>query len=120
MTGSARAETIVGPAQPMDGDTFEIAGMVVRLLDVDAPEMSQKCEGRPTELRSCGAVRRRQAGRTDKRSVSEIRAIDEYNRRLASCSHASEDLSSWLVPEGLASSPVAKACSLRTHSPTSA
>jgi endonuclease YncB( thermonuclease family) len=36
----------------MDGDTFEIAGVVIRLADVDAPEMSQKCQGGPKELRN--------------------------------------------------------------------
>jgi hypothetical protein len=55
LTWSARAETISGRVRPMDGDTFEIAGVVIRLADVDAPEMSQKCQGGPKELRNCGA-----------------------------------------------------------------
>lgn len=104
VTGSARAETIVGPAQPMDGDTFEISGVVVRLLDVDAPEMSQKCEGGPKELRNCGAfVADVLAERIRGQTVEcEVQAIDEYHRRLVSCSHAGDDLSNWLVSEGLA------------------
>ena len=32
----------------------------------------------------------------------EVHAIDEYQRRIASCTYASEDLSTWLVSEGLA------------------
>jgi endonuclease YncB( thermonuclease family) len=101
---SARAETVTGPARPMDGDTFEIAGVVVRLADVDAPEMSQKCEGVPKEMRSCGAfVADVLAERIRGQTVEcEVHAIDEYDRRLASCSHAGEDLSTWLVSEGLA------------------
>jgi endonuclease YncB( thermonuclease family) len=90
--------------QPMDGDTFELAGVVIRLAEVDAPEISQKCEGGPKELRSCGAfvgdaLAERIGGQTVE---SKVHGIDEYDRRLASCSHAGEDLSTWLVTEGLA------------------
>jgi endonuclease YncB( thermonuclease family) len=104
LTWSARAETISGRVRPMDGDTFEIAGVVIRLADVDAPEMSQKCQGGPKELRNCGAfVADVLAERTRGQVVEcEVHAVDDYKRRLASCSHAGEDLSTWLVSEGLA------------------
>ena len=55
LTWSARAETISGRVRLMDGDTFEIAGVVIRLADVDAPEMSQKCQGGAKELRNWSA-----------------------------------------------------------------
>jgi endonuclease YncB( thermonuclease family) len=104
LTWSARAETISGRVRPMDGDTFEIAGVVIRLADVDAPEMSQKCQGGPKELRNCGAfVADIVAERIRGQAVEcEVHAVDDYERRLASCSHAGEDLSTWLVSEGLA------------------
>jgi endonuclease YncB( thermonuclease family) len=104
VAAAARTGTIVGPVQPIDGDTFEIAGIVIRLADIDAPEMSQKCEGGPKEMRSCGAfVADVLAERIRGQTVEcEVHAIDEYDRRLASCSHAGEDLSTWLVSEGLA------------------
>jgi endonuclease YncB( thermonuclease family) len=103
LTWSARAETISGRVRPMDGDTFEIADVVIRLADVDAPEKSQKCEGGPKELRNCGAfVADVLAERTRGQVVEcEVHALDDYERRLASCSHAGEDLSTWLVSEGL-------------------
>ena len=105
MTWSALAETISGPVRPMDGDTFEMAGIgVIRLADIDAPEMAQKCRGGPKELRDCGVfVADVLAGRIRGQSVEcEAHAIDEYERRIASCSHAGEDLSTWLVSKGLA------------------
>ena len=101
---AALAETITGPVRSMDGDTFEIAGVVIRLADVDAPEMAQKCQGGPKELRDCGVfVADVLAGRIRGQSVEcEVHAIDEHKRRIASCNHAGEDLSTWLVSEGLA------------------
>jgi endonuclease YncB( thermonuclease family) len=104
-TWSALAQTITGPVRPMDGDTFEMAGVrVVRLADIDAPEMAQKCEGGPKELRDCGAfVADVLAGRIRGQTVEcEVHAVDEYQRGIASCTHAGEDLSTWLVSEGLA------------------
>jgi endonuclease YncB( thermonuclease family) len=104
-TWSALAETITGPVRPMDGDTFEMAGVgVIRLAEIDAPEMAQKCQGGPKELRDCGAfVADVLDGRIRGQSIEcEVLAIDEYKRRIASCSHAGEDLSTWLVSEGLA------------------
>jgi endonuclease YncB( thermonuclease family) len=102
---SAVAETITGPIRPMDGDTFEMAGVgVIRLADIDAPEMAQKCEGGPKHLRDCGmyvadVLAERIRGQTVE---CEVHAIDEYQRRIASCTYAGEDLSTWLVSEGLA------------------
>jgi endonuclease YncB( thermonuclease family) len=101
----ALAETIAGRVRPMDGDTFEMAGVgVIRLADIDAPEMAQKCRGGSKELRDCGAfVADVLAERIRDRSVEcEVHSTDEYNRRIASCRHAGEDLSTWLVSQGLA------------------
>jgi endonuclease YncB( thermonuclease family) len=105
VTWSAVAETISGPVRPMDGDTFEMAGVgVLRLADMDAPEMAQKCEGGPKHLRDCGVyVADVLAEWIRAQTVEcEVHAIDEYQRRIASCTYAGEDLSTWLVSEGLA------------------
>ena len=56
LTWSAAVEMISGPIRPIQGDTFEMAGVgVIRLADIDAPEMAQKCEGGPQHLRDCRA-----------------------------------------------------------------
>jgi endonuclease YncB( thermonuclease family) len=52
----ALAEAITGPVRPMEGDTFEMAGVgVIRLAKIDAPEMARKCRGGPKKLHDCGA-----------------------------------------------------------------
>ena len=52
---AARPEILAGPAAVIDGDTFRIGEIVVRLYDVDAPELAQTCDGGPSRLRPCGA-----------------------------------------------------------------
>ena len=52
---SAVGDVIAGAAAVIDGDTIAIDDVVIRLFDVDAPEMAQTCEGGPSRLRSCGA-----------------------------------------------------------------
>jgi endonuclease YncB( thermonuclease family) len=68
----------------MDGDTFEFEGVMIRLADVDAPEMSQKCDGGPEELRNCGEfVADTLAARIRGQPIEcEVHAIDDYERRL--------------------------------------
>ena len=101
---AAEPETLAGPAQVIDGDTFAIGATVVRLADVDAPELAQTCEGGPRQLRPCGAyvtdaLAERIAGREVRCAVVEL---DQYDRRISNCEVAGEDLSAWLVSEGLA------------------
>ena len=101
---AAEPVTLAGTAAVIDGDTFRIGETVVRLADVNAPELAQRCEGGPSALRRCGAyvanaLEKRIGGREVRCAVREI---DQYDRRISTCEVAGEDLSSWLVSEGLA------------------
>jgi endonuclease YncB( thermonuclease family) len=65
-TWSALAETITGPVRPIDGDTFEMAGVgVIRLAHIDAPEMAQKCQGGAQRAARLWSVCRGCFGRAD-------------------------------------------------------
>jgi endonuclease YncB( thermonuclease family) len=101
---AADPEVISGPAAVIDGDTFTIGDTVIRLFDVDAPELAQTCEGGPSRMRPCGtyvadALAVRLAGREIR---CEVAKLDQYDRRVARCEADGEELSRWLVANGLA------------------
>ena len=101
---AAEPEIIAGAAAVIDGDTFRVGETVVRLFDVDAPELAQTCDGGPSHLRSCGAyvadaLAERLAGQEVR---CEVLKLDQYDRRVARCEVKGEGLSEWLVASGLA------------------
>ena len=101
---AAEPEIIAGAAAVIDGDTFRIGETVVRLYDVDAPEMAQTCDGGPKRLRLCGAyvadaLAERLAGHEVR---CEVLKVDQYDRKVARCEADGEGLSEWLVASGLA------------------
>lgn len=103
MAAAAQAESISGPVRVVDGDTLEIGETVVRLADIDAPEMGQLCDG-PKALRRCGKLAADfLADRIDGQTVvCAVASVDHYGRSIASCSYDGEDISGTLVREGYA------------------
>jgi endonuclease YncB( thermonuclease family) len=101
--GAAEPATLSGEAVVIDGDTFRIGETVVRLADIDAPELAQVCDGGAAPLLSCGAyVADALAERIRGHDVHcTVLGIDDYDRRIATCEVAGEDLSRWLVSRGL-------------------
>ena len=101
---AAEPEIVAGAASVIDGDTITIGENVVRLFDVDAPELAQSCDGGPSRLRPCGvyvadALAERVAGREVRCAVLKV---DQYDRKVARCEIEGEILSQWLVASGLA------------------
>ena len=93
-----------GPGHVIDGDTFAIDTTIFRLADVDAPELAQTCDGGSAQLQQCGAyvadaLAEQIAGHEVDCSVV---GVDDYDRQIARCEVAGEDLSRWLVTNGLA------------------
>jgi endonuclease YncB( thermonuclease family) len=53
LTAAAEAADIVGPAQVIDANTVTIGSDVIRLADIDAPDLGQACE-RAARRYDCG------------------------------------------------------------------
>jgi endonuclease YncB( thermonuclease family) len=103
-SGTRSAEDLTGSARVVDGDTIAIGSRHVRFEGIDAPETDQVCLDRNGERWTCGiAARDRLSSHIADRIVScASRGEDRYGRTLAICSSSGEDLSAWMVREGLA------------------
>lgn len=102
-TGAA-AEDIVGRVSVVDGDTFRVNGVAIRLHGIDAPEQKQPCTHQDGTQWACGAwvsdqVRRAYAG---KRVRCEALSTDRYDRVIGRCYLGQADIGQTLVQEGLA------------------
>jgi endonuclease YncB( thermonuclease family) len=103
VSSAAHADTIAGRATVIDGDTLEIHGERIRLLDIDAPESRQSCtEPDGTEWR-CGqkAALALSAWIGQRAVICETTKLDKYGRWLARCK-AGDDLAEWMAGHGWA------------------
>lgn len=88
----------------LDGDTFRISGVVVRLHGIDAPERGQSCKTARGTAWACGdwvtqEVRKLFQG---KRAICKTVAQDRYGRDVARCRVKGRDAGQVLVQAGLA------------------
>ena len=94
---------VTGPARVIDGDTLEVQGERIRLHGIDAPESRQFCRlnGKPWQ---CGKdAANALAEKIARRPVTcEDLGRDRYDRIIARCTVAGEDLEKWMVSQGLA------------------
>jgi succinoglycan biosynthesis protein ExoI len=98
------ASTVSGRPQIIDGDTLELNGERVRILDIDAPESQQNCERNDGVQVQCGQVA---AGALMRwiglRPVTcDLFERDRYGRWLGRCLVDGEDIARWLADQGLA------------------
>ena len=99
----ASAQEISGSARAMDGDSLNMAGIVIRLHGVDAPELNQTCS-RKGQSWACG----KDASAKLAQLVSganlrcEQRDIDDYDRIVATCKTQQKDIGQAMVEAGLA------------------
>jgi endonuclease YncB( thermonuclease family) len=100
------AETLVGRASVIDGDTIEIHGERIRFNGVDAPESSQLCKnGRGTDYH-CGAQSANALAdflAASSPTRCEFVERDQYGRYVGNCSRTDgESVQRWLVRGGYA------------------
>ena len=88
----------------IDGDTLEMQGERVRILDIDAPETHQTCKRSDGVVVPCGQLAADAlVGLTGSRSVTcDLFERDRYGRWLARCSVNGDDVANWLALNGLA------------------
>jgi endonuclease YncB( thermonuclease family) len=104
MDAAAKASEgpLQGRATVIDGDTLEIQGTRIRLFGIDAPESAQTCldqSGRPYRCGQRAAFAL--ANKVGARVVScQPTGKDRYDRVVARCSVAGEDLQAWIVLNG--------------------
>jgi endonuclease YncB( thermonuclease family) len=100
----AQAEILKGTASVIDGDSIEIQGQTVRLLDMDAPEPAQLCQDSGGADYRCGE--RAAAALSDFLGQQQVTCdwanLDRQGRRLGRCTAAGEDLGLWMVEQGWA------------------
>ena len=96
-------ERVAGRPKIIDGDSFEIGAVGVRLFGVDAPEGRQSCTRSDGDW-ACGeaaaAQLRRLVGSRD--VVCERRDVDTYGRIVAVCRVGPTDLGAAMVRAGFA------------------
>lgn len=102
--GALAAQSFSGAIRVIDGDTFDVGTVRVRLYGIDAPEQDQECRRADGASWACGAwvttqVARRFAGR---HATCLARDIDRYGRTVASCTVEGVDVGRQLVGKGLA------------------
>ena len=94
---------MAGNATVIDGDTLEIHGQRIRFHGIDAPESDQICrvDGKPWQ---CGKdATNALADKIARQPVTcEDLGRDRYDRIIARCAVAGEDMGAWMVANGWA------------------
>ena len=95
------AEVVTGGVDVIDGDSFRLNGVELRLEGVDAPEYQQTCRrGEVTE--PCGKQARQALvaliGRGE--PVCEVASRDRYGRGVALCRLGSVEINRQMVAQG--------------------
>lgn len=95
---------VMGRVRVIDGDTFDVAGVRVRLHGIDAPEDKQTCQTEQGTSWACGAWVTSTVGTLydGKRARCREVDVDRYGRVVARCSIDGRDVGQQLVSRGLA------------------
>lgn len=105
---SASAETLTGRASVIDGDTIDIHGERIRLLDIDAPESAQFCFKKLQSVAEGAWPCGQQAALAlsdwigEQTVTCETASMDRDKLWQAHCAVAGQDIAEWLAASGWA------------------
>jgi len=103
LAGPTAAQTLVGAARVIDGDTLVVASERIRLHGIDAPEAGQRCEDGVGQRWDCGAFASSALGQLVADGVRcEGIERDRYDRLVARCFAGERDIGAALVQSGAA------------------
>lgn len=100
---AADVARVAGSARAVDGDTLVVADQRVRLFGIDAPEHDQRCEAGGASW-DCGGFAQKELARriAGQELTCTGKGRDRYDRLLATCDVAGQDLGAALVAAGAA------------------
>jgi endonuclease YncB( thermonuclease family) len=95
---------VVGTVRVIDADTIDVGGTRIRLHAIDAPEMDQSCETEQGIAFACGRWVTAQVRARFDGAVARCvpRDIDRFDRIVAQCRVAEQDMGEIIVSEGWA------------------
>lgn len=93
-----------GAVRVIDGDTIDVGNVRVRLFGIDAPETDQTCRTEQGQVWACGTWVTDQVTTLIGGRTAQCTAVttDKYNRIVARCTLADQDVGHELVSAGLA------------------
>jgi endonuclease YncB( thermonuclease family) len=120
----ARAERFAAPASVIDGDTIQVSGTLIQLMDIDAPGRDQFCvQAAGDAAWRCGEDAAIALLNLVGTAVvtCESEGLDQFNRHLARCTVAGQDVAvaladnGWAVPNKDCACEAVRAATLRAQ-----
>jgi endonuclease YncB( thermonuclease family) len=99
------SQPVTGLARVADGDSLVVAGVRIRLIGIDAPELNQTCNDAKGQSWPCGhAAQRELRAYLGRRPLTcEPHGSDRFGRVLAVCSLPDgTNVNAWMVRQGFA------------------
>jgi endonuclease YncB( thermonuclease family) len=95
---------LTGTAKVIDGDTIEIVGQRIRIMDIDAPERTQPCASADGANWPCGIVAADELAAMvqGKQVTCGLIGRPSGGLQLARCAAGGVDLANWIVAAGWA------------------
>ncbi len=104
LSGCTEELSVQGTPKIIDGDTIKIGETTIRIYGIDAPEFGQECVDRYGKSYRCG--QHAKAALTNlikhRKLKCDVRAEDDYFRKISVCYADGKDIGEWMIENGQA------------------